>query len=66
MSLPYAGFLASRTSFESTLSLVVIFFLTSILSDRFLKGLIVEQDAAATASHILTHQSFFAWALQVV
>jgi len=34
-------------------------FLASILSDRFLKGLVVEHDAAATASHILTHQSLF-------
>ena len=34
-------------------------FLTSILGDRLLKGLVVDGDAAATASHILTHQSLF-------
>ena len=36
----------------------LIFFLTSILSDILLKGL-VQNDAAATASHILTHESWF-------
>ena len=36
-----------------------LFFLTSILSDRLLGGLVVQNDAAATANHILTHQSLF-------
>ena len=35
------------------------FFLTSILSQLFFKGLIVRDDAAATATHILTHESSF-------
>lgn len=37
----------------------LLFFLTSILGDRLLEGLVVERDAAATASHILAHQSLF-------
>lgn len=36
-----------------------IFFLTSILSASLLKGLVVPNDAAATATHILTHESWF-------
>jgi len=36
-----------------------LFFLTSILSERFLKGLVVQNDAAATATHILTHEALF-------
>jgi uncharacterized protein DUF4386 len=42
------------------IGLIYLFsFLTSILSDRLLRGIVVEHDAAATASHILTHQSLF-------
>ncbi|SRR6266566_6514612 len=37
----------------------LLFFLTSILSDGFLKGLVVQNDASATATRILTHESSF-------
>lgn len=37
----------------------VLMFLTSILSDRLLSGLVAQDDAAATASHILAHESLF-------
>lgn len=36
-----------------------LFFLTSILSDFFLKRLVVQNDAAATATRILTHEPLF-------
>jgi hypothetical protein len=36
-----------------------LFFLTSVLSDRFLKRLIVQNDALATATHVLKHESLF-------
>src|SRR5438128_8423806 len=37
----------------------LFFFLTSILSDRFLKALVVQNDAQTTATRILTHESLF-------
>ena len=40
------------------------FFLTSVLSEWFLKELVVANDAAATANHVLTHESSSGWALQ--
>src|SRR5438105_14896342 len=36
-----------------------LFFPASIVSDRLLSGLIVQNDAAATANHILAHESLF-------
>ena len=37
----------------------LLFFVASILSDRLLGGLVVQSDSAATATHILTHESLF-------
>jgi MFS family permease len=39
--------------------LYFLFFLMSILGGRLLGGLVVQSDAAATANHILTHESLF-------
>lgn len=37
----------------------LLMFLTSVLSDPLLDGLIFQNDAASTANHILTHESLF-------
>ena len=37
----------------------LLMFLTSILSDRLLSGLVVENNASVTATHLLTHESLF-------
>src|SRR5215469_5355280 len=37
----------------------LLMFLTSILSDHLLDGLILQNDAASTANHIVTHESLF-------
>ncbi len=37
----------------------LLYFVTAILGDFFLKGLVVDGDAAATANNLLAHQSLF-------
>jgi hypothetical protein len=37
----------------------LLFFLTSILSDACLRGLVVKNDSAATANAIVTHERLF-------
>jgi hypothetical protein len=37
----------------------LLYFLTAVLGEFFLKGLVVDGDAAATANNILAHQSLF-------
>jgi hypothetical protein len=37
----------------------LLYFLTAVLGEHFLKGLVVDGDAAATANNILVHQTLF-------
>src|SRR5580658_1521038 len=46
----------------------LLYFLTAIFGELFLKGLVVDGDAAATANNILTHPSLFrlGWATGLI
>ncbi|MFZ1051946.1 MAG: DUF4386 domain-containing protein, partial [Candidatus Sulfotelmatobacter sp.] len=37
----------------------LLYFLTAVLGEFFLRGLVVDGDAAATATNILAHESLF-------
>jgi hypothetical protein len=41
----------------------LLYFLTAILGEFFLRGLVVDGDAAATANNLLAHQPLFRWGL---
>jgi hypothetical protein len=41
----------------------LLYFLTAILGEFFLRGLVVDGDAAATANNLLAHQLLFRWGL---
>ena len=49
----------TRPSARITGVVYLLYFLTAILGELFLKGIVVDGDAAATATNILAHQSLF-------
>lgn len=48
-----------RPSARITGVVYLLYFLTAVLGDFFLKGLVVDGDAAATANNLLAHQSLY-------
>lgn len=50
---------APRPSAKITGVVYLLYFLTAVSGGYFLKGLVVDGDAAATAANILAHQSLF-------
>src|SRR5258708_5142118 len=53
------GQASSRPRARITGVVYLVYFLTSVLGEFFLKGLVVSGDAAATANNILAHQPLF-------
>jgi len=50
---------SSRPRARTTGVVYLLFFLTAISADLFIRGLVVSSDAAITANNILVHQSLF-------